>query len=88
MQYCNDLFGSVADRFLLEEVELSDDERHWFITVGFDGPAVSQSKDAIPEPLHSYMPQLLERVYKVVDVDAQTGTVRAVKMRQPLERIS
>ena len=88
VQFCNGLFGNTANHLLLEEVELSEDEKHWFITVGFDGPASPQTRDPITEPLHSFMPQLLERKYKVVDVDAQTGIVRAVKMRQPLERIS
>jgi hypothetical protein len=84
-QYVQQLFGTVR----LEEVELSYDEKHWYITVGFDEP--------LPQPLfplamgtviQSALEPRTERKYKVVDVDAETGKVRAVKIRQPLERVS
>lgn len=85
VQYFGQLFG-FAGRLRLEEVELSADEKHWFITVGFQEarpPGV-----AITEAIQGYAPITDERQYRVVDLDTETGKVRAVKIRQPLERVS
>lgn len=87
VKYCGELFGNISNRLQLEEVELSDDEKHWLITVGYDEPGTSQS--AVMLEIHQgFAPRRQERKYKVVDVDAETGKVKAVKMRQPLERVS
>ena len=87
VDYCGQLFGNITNRLQLEEVELSDDEKHWFVTVGYDEPGTPQSEVMLR--VHQGLePRGTERKYKVVDVDAETGKVKAVKMRQPLERIS
>ncbi len=87
IQYCGQLFGDVFNRLQLEEVVLSEDEKHWFITVGYDVPGDSQS-DIMSGALQGFAPRRMERKYKVVDVDTETGKVKAVKIREPLERIS
>lgn len=85
--YCGQLFGNISNHLQLEEVVLSDDERHWFITVGYDDPGDSQG-DILSGALHGFAPRRATRKYKVVDIDATTGKVKAVKMREPLERLS
>jgi hypothetical protein len=60
----------------LEEVDLTDDGKVWLITLGYDDPAV-QSVGSIefmvrPRPL---------RKYKVVQIDANTGSGIAIKNR-------
>lgn len=61
----------------LEEIELSDDERHWLITVGYDDPA-----HASRPTLKFQLPgQRVPRKYKVVRVDASTGRALSVKIR-------
>ncbi len=88
IQYCGELFGGdILNRFQLEEVELSDDEKHWFITVGYDDRGTPQD-EAATRIAHGLLPRAPERKYKVVDVDAETGKVKKVKIRQPLERVS
>lgn len=87
VQYCGQLFGDILNRLQLEEVELSDDEKHWFITVGYDVPGALPAS-ALEDMVQGLKPRPPERKYKVVEVDAETGKVKAVKMRQPLERVS
>jgi hypothetical protein len=87
VQYCGQLFGNIMNRLQLEEVVLSDDEKHWYITLGYDVPGDSQM-DKLGTALSGFAPRTAERKYKVVDVDAETSKVRAVKIRQALERIS
>jgi hypothetical protein len=84
-QYAAQLFGNALNNLRLEEVELSFDEKHWYITIGFD-ESVPLRSGAIGAALENMMNPRMERRYKVVDVDSNTGKVRAVKMRQPLER--
>ncbi|HEY2892824.1 MAG TPA: hypothetical protein VGJ16_01380 [Pirellulales bacterium] len=57
----------------LEEVEQTDDERYWLITLGFDDPTAVES---LMGPLAR-----ATRKYKVFTVDAETGKVRAMKIR-------
>jgi hypothetical protein len=70
----------------LEEVEISDDDRLWLVTLSALIPVPKE-----PEPIGmqsnlSVLSSLFEnatvRVYKVFAVDSATGTVRSMKMRQ------
>jgi hypothetical protein len=78
-QYFLNLVGaeSVSD-VLLEEVEPSDDERFWYVTLSAALPAPKDGINAIAAALGN-SPR--RRVYKVFKVDAGTGTVRSMKMR-------
>jgi hypothetical protein len=87
VKYCGKLFGHLANEFRLEEVELSSDDKHWLITIGFSEPVPLQP-ETVTEALQGMMRQRRERKYKIVDVDAESGKVRAVKIRSPLERVS
>ena len=63
----------------LEEVELSEDERYWYITLGFYAPDSSP-----PGPFAFLKDQnqtRYDRKYKQFKVDAHTGDVRSMKMR-------
>ncbi|HEY0035243.1 MAG TPA: hypothetical protein VGB66_01080 [Longimicrobium sp.] len=53
----------------LEEVELSDDERHWNITLGWVEPAVGEN--AFAATLSSGA-RVLPRVYKTVEVNVES----------------
>lgn len=55
----------------LEEVELSADERHWLVTLGFPASAGRFGQFAGASG----------REYKVFKVDAETGTVNSMKLR-------
>lgn len=57
---------------LLEEVELSDDDAYWYITLGFN-----HVPNAI-DPLEGIRFSRTPRVYKTVKIDTKTGQPRAM----------
>lgn len=75
---------SNLDELMLEEVAVSDDERYWFVTFGFSHlqrrlqPPESHPLDIIK----TYRPV---RTYKVIKVNAETGQVRSMKIRETIE---
>ena len=71
---------------LLEEVALSDDEKYWYVTLGFSRPVASTN------PMQALTETFLkgqgivnqtkyQREYKVFQIDAATGQVRSMKIR-------
>jgi hypothetical protein len=75
--YARDLFSERDLRHLrLEEVELSDDGRQWKVTLGWVEPAVAKPGLMINGAVHK-----LPRVYKLFEVDAETGAVSSMKIR-------
>ncbi len=66
---------------LLEEVELSDDELYWFVTLGF-----TQNLSVPPGPYRHVdvltIPRYSTRVYKVIEIDANTGQALSMKIRK------
>lgn len=71
--FLNEMYeGQVLDDLRLEEVERSDDNKLWFITLSFLKP---------PLPFQSALSLPRSREYKVVTVSAETGEVRSMKIR-------
>src|SRR5438046_232824 len=66
-----------AGDVLLEEVEISDDDRYWLVTLSH---AQSLPNDPKPGALLSALPK--PRFYKVFRIDRSTGEVRAMKIRE------
>lgn len=65
---------------LLEEVALSDDEKYWYVTLGFSRPVPST------DPMRVLTENILnqkkyQREYKVFQIDSATGQVRSMKIR-------
>ena len=59
----------------LEEVWLSEDEKYWHITIGYDSPTSARDPlAALRQP---------EREYKVFKVRVEDGLVIEMKVRQP-----
>jgi hypothetical protein len=71
----------------LEEVELSESGKYWFVTLGFSRLDLKKQQRQVESPavgvLSLLRPQALERAYKVVTINAQSGNVRSMKIRQP-----
>lgn len=65
-QHMQRLFPDAQD-MRVEETELTEDDLHWAITLGF----------RIPEALNPFG----RREYKLFVIDARTGVVRAMKIR-------
>lgn len=76
-QYFRRLFQVTVDP-TLEEVELSEDGKHWLITLGF----TEYKRDPISNPAHFLLP-LPKAKFKLFKVDAESGEVLAMKMRSP-----
>lgn len=78
MEFANMLYGGkLPDDFLLEEIELDPQEKYWLVTVGFFLPEK-------PETSFSMLAQTKKpmRAYKLIKVDANTGTPISMKIRQ------
>ena len=73
-----DMIGFGTEDLRLEEAELSEDKKHWFITLGFIRP-VDKTSNLVADLLaiRNY-----EREYKVFKIDATTGEVQSMKIRE------
>jgi hypothetical protein len=73
-----DKIGFGTEDLRLEEAELSEDKKHWFITLGFIRP-VDKTINPVADLLaiRNY-----EREYKVFKIDATTGEVQSMKIRE------
>lgn len=74
--YCKKMFrSSGATNIELEEVELSEDEAYWLITLSFTLPL-----------LGTFLPEVVtgkrRTKYKVFKVESETGNVVSVKIRK------
>ena len=74
-EYFKELYPNVI-AFSLEEVELSDDGGHWFITLSFEYPPTQSLSHA----LNPFLPPKTK--FKVFKVDAKSGKVVAMKIRK------
>ena len=57
----------------LEEVELSEDRKYWLITLGFIANTTGEEESFFSKK---------EREYKVFKVNAETGKVESMKIRE------
>ena len=62
---------------LLEEVELSEDEKHWLITLSY-----AYEVATAPTALSTFLSTGKHRKYKLFKIDAATGNVEAMKIRR------
>jgi hypothetical protein len=87
LRYVKDLYGPAVKDTLLEEVEATDDKRYWLVTVGFN---VRETEPATP--LQQVMAEArgvpvreskrLTRKYKTIRIDAQSGAVESMKVKE------
>ena len=64
----------------MEEIVLSDDQKHWYVTLGW---VEKDSKPVIPSTFSNSPPRIVElpRVYKKFTVVAESGAVTKMEMR-------
>jgi hypothetical protein len=77
-----DLVDSKLKDIRLEELELSEEQRIWAVTLGYDVP----SQPSIFTGMLSVVPRLpgdivYKRDYKIFQVSAETGEVQSMKIR-------
>jgi hypothetical protein len=76
--YLTELYdASTLGDVMLEEVELSEAEREWHVTLGFQ--RLSKVKIGNFEPLIPLRPS---REYKTFTINAETGVVKSMRIRQ------
>jgi hypothetical protein len=77
-----------ANDIALEEVELSEDDRFWNITLSAFVPAPPPPKAAKAAQLglglsmSEFFREDAVRIYKILQIDAEAGTVRSMKIRK------
>jgi hypothetical protein len=76
IDYFSQVFQNGYQNLRLEEIELSEDEHYWYITLGFDSPP--QHLGAIASMALGGRPL---REYKTIKIDAATGNVLSIKIR-------
>lgn len=67
-QYLVSLFDTAPSDVQLEEVELSEDEKYWYITLSFR-----------QGPLAAILPG---KTYKLFKINADTGQMQSMKIRE------
>jgi hypothetical protein len=78
--YINSIYGEAASALMLEELQRSEDEQKWLITVSFSRKQAATSTLS-PLLVDSNADQF-ERVYKQIQIDAQSGEFLGMTMRQ------
>ncbi len=81
MDYLNEMYDTADFKdVLLEEVELTDDDKFWNVTVGFARKQTSTTAGPMASlvgPADQY-----QREYRVFAIDAETGVVRSMKLKK------
>ena len=79
--YMRDIMN--ATDLTLEEVELSEDDRFWDITLSALVPAQQQPSSGLMRSaeISAFLANNNRRVYKRIRVDAQEGIVKSMKIR-------
>ena len=73
--YVMDLYGAEnLQHVLVEELELTEDEERWLVTVGFQRP------DEL-SPMNMLSGQAARRHYKKLEIESSNGNVRSMKIR-------
>ncbi len=68
--------GSAIRDLLLEEVELSEDGKHWLVTIAFSRQDTAKSTTSASSSAN------YERAYKMIKLRADTGDVVSMKIRK------
>ncbi len=77
-----DKMGRELSNIRLEEVELSEDEKTWFITLGYDRLISREQSPFEPPSLSNFKTSTpLKREYKIFQINSQDGAVKSMKIR-------
>lgn len=67
---------------LLEEVELTDDDKYWLITISINVPIPRTTITPIDGFLGGDLIKNYTRKYKIFKIEASTGIVKSMKIRE------
>ncbi|TCN65411.1 hypothetical protein [Acetobacteroides hydrogenigenes] len=71
LNYLNSFYDT--SKPVLEEIEISDDNKYWYITLSYES-------DDVPVNQFQLIPTK-SRKYKIFKIEAETGEVRSMKIR-------
>jgi hypothetical protein len=77
LDFYKDIYPNTSGE-LIEEVELDDSKQYWLITLSFFGTVPTNTIS----PLSAVLQPKYERNYKIFKVDANSGNVESMKIRQ------
>lgn len=77
IQNLQDMLENPLDNLRLEEVEISEDESHWLITLRYD----VEDRSRLPALLIN-QDKFTSREYKLFQVNSDSGKVEAMKIRK------
>jgi hypothetical protein len=75
-----DVYGQEPANLLVEEIEQSEEGKHWLITLGFTAPPPLTPQNDLQKLSYALRPAV--RLYKVVKIDSTTGEFVSMKMRE------
>jgi hypothetical protein len=81
-EFMREAYPDGLEDLQLEEIDRSDDDRYWLLTFGFIRYEPPSTRSAF-QMLPALDAREKTRVYKLVAVDAHTGEVKSMKIRQP-----
>jgi hypothetical protein len=86
VEYLNEMRDLVDEKLKdirLEELELSDEQGVWVITLGYDVPVQPSRLDRILNPTPSTLlgETVHKRDYKTFQINSETGAVQSMKIR-------
>ena len=81
LEYLNEMYdANELKDVMLEEVELSDDDKYWNVIIGFARRQVSTAEGPMASlvgPTEQY-----KREFKIFTIDANKGIVRSMKIKK------
>ena len=67
---------------LLEEVEKSEDEKYWLVTIGFEVESqLNKNTSSFVDALAITPRKVYRRVYRTIEIDSETGEMVSMKGR-------
>lgn len=78
--FIEETYPHPLDNLDLEEIRRSEDDKHWLITIGFSR-AVIKDPEKHMFALPAFPRRENERVYKVIEIDAETGRPLSMQIR-------
>jgi hypothetical protein len=80
LDYLTDIYSSMELKDpMIEEVELSDDDKFWRITIGFLRPV--ESTNLFGQPSSKLLQKKYQKEYKLFEISIASGKVKAMKIR-------
>jgi len=80
VEYINHIYGDATSGLMLEEIQRSDDNRKWLITLSFTRK--KPQSPSIAAFISVSALEQFERVYKQIQIDAESGEFLGMTIRQ------